>query len=223
MAELINSLVNDILHTVPTLLVSPHASPVIRLLLLVLTPNRALPSLDAGDAAGGADLVRSKRSGKWRKGQGVQGKSILGDDEDKGKSRDSETRRVPTDVVELRAKIRHEVSSRLSPMEWHGMGVDKVGSAAVQLLLEVEVEDGEAEKEGSVLDIITEGLITHLGQFERPGDQTDTRILFGRSTKSPAISLRHPRFTDWNPPIRGSSPTSPSTNLFRPVVDILCW
>lgn len=158
MTELVIAIVNQILPTLPSLLVSPHASPVIRLLLLILTPNRALPSLDS--AQGGSDLVRSKRSGKFRKGQNVQGKSILGED-DKAPTK----RAVPSEVVALREVIRKEACEKLTAVEWQGMGVDKVGSAAVQLLLEVEVEDGEAEKDGSLLDTITEGLVTQLSTF----------------------------------------------------------
>lgn len=154
MAELITSLTTTLIPVYPSLLTNSHASPPLRLLLLVLTPNRALPSLDANEGDGG--LVRSKRSGKFRKNQSVQGKSILGDEEQKPTDR-----QVPESVAALRKQVRNEVMQRVSPVEWHGMGVNKVGSAAVQLLLEAEAEDGESEKEGSLLDIITEGLASN--------------------------------------------------------------
>lgn len=154
MAELITSLTTTLIPSFPSLLTNTHASPPLRLLLLVLTPNRALPSLDASEGDGG--LVRSKRSGKFRKGQGVQGKSILGDEEQKPTDR-----QVPESVAALRKQVRNEVMQRISPVEWHGMGVNKVGSAAVQLFLEAEAEDGDSEKEGSLLDIITEGLASN--------------------------------------------------------------
>ncbi|WOO85269.1 Nucleolar protein 9 [Vanrija pseudolonga] len=161
MAELVTTLTDALLPVLPVILISQFASPVVRLLLLVLTPNRALPSLDGADS--GANLIRSKRSGKFRKGQGVQGKSILGDEQQpKGKGKEREGRDVPAAVAALRGKIRAEVMARVSGVEWQSMGVDKVGSAAVQLLLEVEVADSDAEKEGSLLDIITEGLVAHL-------------------------------------------------------------
>lgn len=155
MAELITSLTTALIPSFPSLLTNTHASPPLRLLLLILTPNRALPSLHASEGDGG--LVRSKRSGKFRKGQGVQGKSILGDEE-QSKPTD---RQVPESVAALRKKVRDEVMQHVSPVEWHGMGVNKVGSAAVQLILEAEAEDGDSEKEGSLLDIITEGLASN--------------------------------------------------------------
>lgn len=156
MAELITTLTQCVQPTLPTLLTSAHASPPVRLLLLVLTPNRALPSLDSQEGGAG-DLVRSKRSGKWRKGQGVQGKSILGDD-DKGKGKESEARAVPADVAALRRTLRESLMERVQPVEWQGMAVSSVGCPAVQLLLECEVEDGAAGA-GSLLDILTEGLV----------------------------------------------------------------
>lgn len=152
MADLITTLGKCIEPTLPTLLTSAHASPPVRLLFLILTPNRPLPSLDARE--GGGDLVRSKRSGKWRKGQGVQGKSILGDDS----APTTTTRDVPTQVAELRRKLREGLMERVSPIEWQGMGVSTVGSPAVQLLLECEVEDGTWGA-GSLFDILTEGLV----------------------------------------------------------------
>lgn len=162
MGDIVTTLVTCITPTLPTLLTSAHASPPIRLLLLVLTPNRALPSLDAGD--GGNDIVRSKRSGKWRKNQDVKGKSILGEE----KKSKKEKRALPGPVAQLRKDIRSSLMTRIQPVEWQSMGVDKVGSAAVQLLLEVEVDDGEAENPGSLLDIITEGLVTDKTKEAQP-------------------------------------------------------
>ncbi|GMK58968.1 hypothetical protein CspeluHIS016_0604100 [Cutaneotrichosporon spelunceum] len=151
MAELVTTVVGCLQPTMPALLTQAHASPNVRLLLLVLTPDRALPSLDGRE--GGGDLVRSKRSGKWRKGQGVQGKSIFGDE-----PATAEKRAVPEPVAELRRQIREGLMERIAPVEWQGMGVSAVGSPAVQLLLQCEVEDG-AVGEGSLFDILTEGLV----------------------------------------------------------------
>lgn len=162
MGDIVTTLVTCIKPTLPTLLTSAHASPPVRLLLLVLTPNRALPSLDA--AEGGEDLVRSKRSGKWRKNQDVKGKSILGEE----KKSKKEKRALPAAVAQLRRDMRSDLMERVKPVEWQSMGVDKVGSAAVQLLLEVEVDDGDAETPGSLLDIITEGLVTDKKQEAQP-------------------------------------------------------
>ena len=77
-------------------------------------------------------MIRSKKSNKFRKGHGVQGKSIFGDEDGKGKAKAVE-RIVPDELVGLRSKIRLELVERINGAEWRVMGVDAVGSAAVQV------------------------------------------------------------------------------------------
>ncbi|WRT64203.1 uncharacterized protein IL334_001132 [Kwoniella shivajii] len=158
MTELFQTIIETLLPSFPQLLSSPHSAPPLRLLLLILTPNRSLPALgsDSEDNTGG--LIRSKRSNKFRNNQGVKGKSILGDEE----KTKTHKRDVPSPLIELRTVIRKSLMEKLGHVEWKAMGVDNVGSATVQLLLEFELEDGEVEKEGSLFDIITEGLISQL-------------------------------------------------------------
>nr|XP_018267234.1 uncharacterized protein I303_01219 [Kwoniella dejecticola CBS 10117]OBR89392.1 hypothetical protein I303_01219 [Kwoniella dejecticola CBS 10117] len=161
MTELFLNIIKSLSTSFADLLSSPHASPPLRLLLLILTPNRAVPALESneGDKNG---LIRSKRSNKFRKNQDVKGKSILGDNGESAKGKGK--RQVPAELVAKRKEITDSLKSRLGEAEWKAMGVDTVGSATVQLLLEFEVEDGAAEKEGSLFDILTEGLVTQLNK-----------------------------------------------------------
>ncbi|ORY23216.1 armadillo-type protein [Naematelia encephala] len=165
MMTLITTIITSLLPNLPPLLTNPHASPPIRLLLLVISPHKSLPSLDGT----GTDSIRSKRSNKYRKGQDVKGKSIFGDDDGKGKGKGKEAQReVPKEVVAVRKEMREVLMQRISGMEWRGMGVEAVGSAAVQLLLELEVEEGESTKPDSILDHLTEGLVTNLKSSPSP-------------------------------------------------------
>lgn len=136
MTELFVSIIDTLLLSLPQLLSSPHSSPPIRLLLLVLTPHRALPTL-GGEATERGNLIRSKRSGKYRNNQGVKGKSIFGEGEDeegKGRGKGKAVKReVPAELAVLRSKIRKELMGRLAEGEWKAMGVDAVGSATVQV------------------------------------------------------------------------------------------
>lgn len=50
----------------------------------------------------------------------------------------------------------------LGEAEWKAMGVDAVGSPTVQLILEFEVDEEDAEKQGSLFDVLTEGMVTHI-------------------------------------------------------------
>ena len=139
MTDLFTNILNLLQPSIAQLLNNPHASPPLRLLLLILTPTRAVPSLDGNDR-----LIRSKRSEKYRKGQAVQGKSIFGDDEK------TVSRTVPEALVTRRKEVIRELN--ISPVEWRSMGLHSVGSAAVQLLLEIEAEDKDATP---LLDIFT--------------------------------------------------------------------
>lgn len=125
---------------------------------MLLCPNKTLPSLDGSTTTNG--LVRSKRSIKYRKGHEIQGKSILGDeDSSKGKGK---ARAVPTSLIDQRRDVVRRLVQSVNSAEWKSMSVDAVGSAAVQLILELEVEDGDGEREGSLSDHLTEGLVSAL-------------------------------------------------------------
>ena len=129
MTVLVQDLCTSLLPTLPELLTSPHASPPLRLLLIILTPNRALPTPDGE----GEDLIRSKRSTKFRANRGVKGKSIIETtSEDKGKGKE-EQRLVPQELAEMRATLMKELMTRLGATEWRSVGVEKVGSAMVQV------------------------------------------------------------------------------------------
>lgn len=135
--DLFLGLLTSLRPVLPTLLTHPHASPPLRLLFLVLSPNKALPDL-TGDTSGG---IRSKKSGKYRKNHAVEGKGFLGDEgresEGKGKGREAQAtsgrRNVSEELVQLGREIRGELISGVSEGEWRIIGVDAVGSPIVQV------------------------------------------------------------------------------------------
>jgi nucleolar protein 9 len=193
MTALFAKLVGLIQPSISGLLTNPHASPPIRLLLIILTPSRSVPTLDAAEDAKGG-LIRSKKSGKYRKGQAVQGKSIFGDEEETGKGK-GKARRVPEELVELRKQVTEKLVGMISPVEWQSMGLHAVGSAAVQLLLDLEVEDGKAKQSGSLLDILTEGLVGRLGKsrvLSYPSTANFRSRVIRRRAQSPNIPIFAP-------------------------------
>jgi len=162
MTALVAKVIDILSPSLSSLLTHPHASPPIRLLLVILTPSRTVPTLDGG---GEENLIRSKKSGKYRKGQSVKGKSILEDgqeDSTKGKALE---RKIPEDLIMVRRNVLEGLMRAITPVEWKSMGIDPVGSAAVQLLLEIEVEDKREKATGSLLDIVTDGLVDEICQF----------------------------------------------------------
>ncbi|OWZ68417.1 hypothetical protein AYX14_05478 [Cryptococcus neoformans] len=158
MTSLFSSIISILLPAIHRLISSPYASPPLRLLLLILTPRRILPALGTERSAN-EGLIRSKKSDKWRKNQDVKGKSILGDDQSTAQS---SNRALPEDLRLYRKEIRQALMEGLGEAEWKAMGVDAVGSSTVQLILEFEVDEGDAEKQGSLFDILTEGIVTQI-------------------------------------------------------------
>jgi nucleolar protein 9 len=138
MTTLITNIINSLRPTLATLLTNPHASPPVRLLFLMLVPDRPLPSLEARDGG----LFRSKKSEKFRKNHKVQGTSIFGDNKGKGKGKGkaeeevSTERKLPDELIVLRKDVRRGVMASVQGVEWRGMGLDAVGSAAVQVRYE---------------------------------------------------------------------------------------
>ena len=159
MTDQIADLVKSLDHSITDMLLHPHASPPLRLLLVILSPSHTVPSLSSHETDG---LIRSKKSGKYRKGQAVQGKSILGQEEG-GKGKQAE-RKVPTELVLLRKDTLKSLIGRIDALGWRSMGLDKVGNPAVQLLIELEIEDGQWDTEASVTDYITGGVSNNTGQ-----------------------------------------------------------
>ncbi|EIW72780.1 hypothetical protein TREMEDRAFT_67052 [Tremella mesenterica DSM 1558] len=159
MSTLLSSLLSEIIPNLSTLISDTHSSPPIRLLFLLLSPDRPLPSLEERD-----EKIRSKRSGKFRKNQGVKGMSIFGEElgEEKGKGKSVNTRFLPTELVGARKRSRKTLMESVKEGEWKILGVHPVGSIVVQMMLEFENEEDEAEKPGSLFDILTEGMITQI-------------------------------------------------------------
>ena len=144
--QLVLDLINELIPSIPQLLTSPFASPPIRLLLIVLSPNKAIPSSTSNpsvqqETSGGpndaASKIRSKKSQRFRSNQVEGGKmrSIVGEDgsevDAKGKKRGE--RIVPEPLREMRRAIRKDLERRLSGAEWRAMGVENAGGPVIQV------------------------------------------------------------------------------------------
>lgn len=138
MTELVKILIETIQPNLAMMLTNPFASPPVRLLWLVISPDRALPTLDGSAASANGNeggMIRSKKSNKYRKGQGVQGKSIFGDDaKGKGKGKEGNGgRRVDKDLANLRKVMRKALMEKLGGADWRMIGVNSVGCPTVQV------------------------------------------------------------------------------------------
>lgn len=165
MTQLLVDITNEVTRPLPSLLVNTFASPPLRLLMVVMSPGRAVEP-EQGATSAEDQRIRSKKSSKFRKNhQAGEMKSVLGGSgpaEEQGSAPGAKgkgkERRVPQELVDVRQRLREDLSKRMSAAEWRAMGVENVGGPAVQILLDFEAEDGACEEEGSILNGLTGGL-----------------------------------------------------------------
>jgi nucleolar protein 9 len=123
-----------LIKNISNLLISTFASPAIRTLLLLLSPDRAVPSTKGSSQDD--KRVRSKKSAKFRNAQAGQMTSVIvNENEDPsliGQGKKSE-RAVPIELQEIRKRILKYLKKRLSPVEWRAMGVENVGGPTIQV------------------------------------------------------------------------------------------
>ena len=161
--QLLKDLVDELLPVIPQLLTSPFASPPIRLLLIVLSPGKHIPSstgADVQESSSGryenpsSSKVRSKKSQRFRANQteGGKMKSIVdeaevGHDGSKSASKAAE-RRIPDALQGTRNVIRKDLEARLSGAEWRAMGVENAGGPVIQ------VSTGSHRTSGPAVEIV---------------------------------------------------------------------
>jgi nucleolar protein 9 len=163
MSDLILSIATELLPDLPTLIQSPFSSHPIRVLLLLLSA-RPIPSAADSSAGEGptSSAIRSKRSTKFAKSHGTNHAIVSNPAEEVGERRKLG---VP---VEFGPKLREfwvEVREKVGGQEVRAMGVEKVAGPCMQMLIELEAENGEAEVEGSLMDSALSGLVTELRKF----------------------------------------------------------
>ncbi|KAJ9125324.1 hypothetical protein QFC22_000281 [Naganishia vaughanmartiniae] len=160
MTQLVKDLSEELIKNISNLLISTFASPALRILLLLLSPGRAVPSTKG--SSHDDKRVRSKKSAKFRNAQAGQMTSVIvNENEDPsliGPGKKSE-RAVPVELQEIRKRILKYLKKRLSPVEWRAMGVENVGGPTIQVLLECDTDEGHSNEAGSILDSLTSGLV----------------------------------------------------------------
>lgn len=100
----------------------PFASHVVRALLLLLSPNLS-PSDESG-------ALRSKKSAAWKARQGPM-KSVFGDD--KGKGKETLTKRTPAEFRQLARRFVEILRTELGENEVRALAADKVASPGLQV------------------------------------------------------------------------------------------
>lgn len=179
MTECIVALSKELLKDLPTLVKSQTGSYIVRALLLVLA-GKPLPfdSQTTNTGKGQSAMARSKKSARWKQNrQGGEMKSFIPTNEERSNSSTSynkgkspERRIVPKIFEEALEELllaldrtlseSKMVNSELAQQNLRIASDDPIATGLVQIMLEIENDQGRSEKQGSLMDRLLQGLIT---------------------------------------------------------------
>ncbi|KAG5645777.1 hypothetical protein DXG03_005314 [Asterophora parasitica] len=151
LTQLVLDAAEELLPAFTTLIMDPFASHVVRALLLLLSPN-LVPADNSAQPA-----LRSKKSAAWKAKQGPM-KSVFADE--KGKGKEAAPKSTPPEFRKLARRFVEALRAELGENEVRALAANKVASPGLQLLLEVEADQGMANDPDSLLDRVTVGIVT---------------------------------------------------------------
>lgn len=174
MTEIILSILTELLPSLPTLLYDPFGSHTLRVLLLLVSGQ-------APTAEGQSGTERSKKSLKFRKGQGAM-KSFLAPEEDasNGKGKEKEVPSARRAVPPSFAKALENMWRSLNTIDDDGplgegirrAAMDDVAGPAVRIMIEMEASAPGGWLKGGWADRVLCGLVE---EVKDPSSSTETR------------------------------------------------
>ncbi|EGO01542.1 hypothetical protein SERLA73DRAFT_176882 [Serpula lacrymans var. lacrymans S7.3] len=154
LTQLVLDICQELKPSFSSLIMDPFASHVLRALLLVLSPS-LLPA-DSSTTKAQSNL-RSKKSVAWKARQGVM-KSVFTDE--KGKNKVITAQKTPKEFYNAAGDFVRAVREGLGPNEVRALAANKVASPVLQLMLEIEADQGESAVPDSLMDHVLVGMIT---------------------------------------------------------------
>lgn len=149
LTQLVLDVSEELLPSLPSLVMDPFASHVVRAFLLLLAPD-CLPAED-----GHGSSVRSKRSAAYKVKQGSM-KSVFSE----VGHPEHTVKRTPQTFHHIAKKLVQILREKLDDNEVRALAADKVASPVLQMLVEVEAGLSMADEPGSLMDRALVGLIT---------------------------------------------------------------
>lgn len=170
----------ELLKDLPTLVKSQTGSYILRAVLLVLA-GKPLPfdSQSTHNGKGLSAMSRSKKSARWKNNrQGGEMRSFLPTNEDNnvnsyntiGKGKGPEKRIVPKIFEDTLEEMligldrtlsgSKMVNSEIAQQNLRIASDDPIATGLVQIMLEIENDQGRSEKQGSLMDRLLQGLVT---------------------------------------------------------------
>ncbi|RXW16432.1 hypothetical protein EST38_g9415 [Candolleomyces aberdarensis] len=144
--QLVLDACEELLPVLPSLIIDPFASHVLRAILLLLSPSSASTE----------EALRSKKSSSWKAKQGAM-KSVF---EEKGKGRADGQKIVPPQFSELSRRFVQQLQESHDGNEIRAMAASSVASPCLKIFLEIEADQDLGDERDSLMDRVTMGLIT---------------------------------------------------------------
>ncbi|KAH7916121.1 armadillo-type protein [Hygrophoropsis aurantiaca] len=192
LTQLILDICDELKPNFTSLVMDPFASHVLRALLLFLSPS--IQSSDASNFKSQSN-IRSKKSSAWKARQGTM-KSFFAESRTK---EDSITNKmVPKEFREAAGMFVRALRDELDENEVRALAANKVASPVLQIILEIETDQGGSTVPGCLMDRVLVGIIT--SYHEDPSavveqsdylttllrDPTSSHLLETLVTRSPA-------------------------------------
>ncbi|KAG8721994.1 Nucleolar protein 9 [Ceratobasidium sp. 394] len=159
MTELVLAVCEEILPSLPQLILNPFAAHVVLSLLLLLSPTIAQP---VDSAKPHTSLVRSKKSAAYKSRQGSM-KSVL----EPGTEHDT-TAVVPPSFGEMAGRFVDTLKGALDANEVRALAADKVANPVLQAIIELEAKQNKSDSPGSLMDSVLMGAISALHHDNQP-------------------------------------------------------
>ncbi|GBE79200.1 Nucleolar protein [Sparassis crispa] len=157
LTQLVLDACDEVLPSLPTLVMDPFGSHVIRALLLLLAPD-CITSAGPDNSTGKPEhSVRSKKSAAYKARQGPM-KSVFSEDHIHPLERSS--RSPPKAFHQIASKFILNLRDKLGENEVRAFAANQVASPVLQMLLEVEAGLDMADVPDSLMDRALVGLIT---------------------------------------------------------------
>lgn len=178
----------ELLNNLPTLVKSQTGSYIVRALLLVLAGKQLPFDSQSSQQQGSRQsaMSRSKKSARWKASRGGAGemRSFVNSSENGndpsgavfGKGKAPERRIVPKIFEECLNDLvkaldvtlsggNRMVNSEIAQQSMRMASDDPIATGLVQIMLEIENDQGRSEKQGSLMDRLLQGLITAQCEF----------------------------------------------------------
>ncbi|KAF6741754.1 armadillo-type protein [Ephemerocybe angulata] len=158
--QLILDACEEILPVLPSLIIDPFASHVLRAVLLLLSPASSTED---------DRTLRSKRSSSWKAKQGSM-KSVF---EEKGKGKADMQKSVPHSFTEMARRFVETLRSAVDGNEIRAMGASNVAGPCLKIFLDIEADQQMSEESDSLMDRVTAGLISSYKNGEETPESSD--------------------------------------------------